>query len=109
MAITLFRGQLSAIILQVHFAVLFPDPCQLPPVSCAELAEPEPVVSLSNHGGERGIRTLGIAFDDTRDFQSRPFGLSGISPFIQESVFRDQLSAIIRQVNEPFFFLIPVN
>ena len=31
-------------------------------------------------GGERGIRTLGTTFGGTRDFQSRPFGLSGISP-----------------------------
>jgi hypothetical protein len=32
------------------------------------------------NGGERGIRTLGKSFGPTRDFQSRPFSLSGISP-----------------------------
>ncbi len=36
-------------------------------------------IGLSKDGGERGIRTLGT-LARTRDFQSRPFGHSGISP-----------------------------
>ena len=35
------------------------------------------------HGGERGIRTLDPVISGIHDFQSCPFGLSGISPFIR--------------------------
>ena len=34
-------------------------------------------------GGERGIRTLDPVISGIHDFQSCPFGLSGISPFIR--------------------------
>jgi hypothetical protein len=39
------------------------------------------------NGGERGIRTLGKSFGPTRDFQSRPFSRSGISPEIKNFIF----------------------
>ena len=41
---------------------------------------PDDVDSKRVYGGESGIRTHGEAMNSTHDFQSRPFGLSGISP-----------------------------
>jgi hypothetical protein len=61
---------------------------RLPPV--AETTPPaqeasHPLTQLSSsqfnvYGGERGIRTLDPVISGIHDFQSCPFGLSGISP-----------------------------
>src|SRR4030042_2024140 len=59
------------------------------------------------HGGERGIRTLDPVVSGIHDFQSCPFGLSGISPF-QTLVFsskfgvRSGLLAALKSPNSEF-------
>gem|GEM_PF-4053920 len=49
-------------------------------VRSAVLYETRPPARPCSYGGERGIRTLGTVISGTHDFQSCPFGLSGISP-----------------------------